>query len=63
MLAVLSACSIWKSLQRWGLFFNSQTFGNFLENKYLNNLIKTCFIGKYIIILRSTFKTSILWYH
>lgn len=29
MLAVLSACSKWKSLQRWGLFFNPQTFGDF----------------------------------
>ncbi len=26
MLAVLSACSKWNALQRWGLFFNPQTF-------------------------------------
>ena len=37
MLAVLSACSKWKSLQRWGLFFNPQTFEeSFLKAAHTN---------------------------
>ena len=45
MLAVLSACSKWKSLQRWGLFFNSQTFGNFLETLIPQHYYKYNFLS------------------
>lgn len=31
MLAVLSACSKWNALQRWGLFFNPQTLDDFFS--------------------------------
>ena len=39
MLAVLSACSKWKSLQIWGLFFNPQTFWkSFLKAEPANTM-------------------------
>lgn len=47
MLAVLSACSKWNALQRWGLFFNPQILRDFFPNS-IYNLIdeKLFFLGK-----------------